>query len=123
MTRHAALAVAAAGRRPWPPSRAHPSRSAAGTCAASQARNEAGFTGFDRQLLEQPMLVGGPGATPARAAAFALRAFSVGELAEAAGPGVLAAATAALEDLYAGVATDEGVPMDAAVWLLSARRQ
>ncbi len=84
---------------------------------------EAGFTGFDRQLLEQPMLVGGPGATSARAAAFALGAFSVGELAEAAGPGVLAAATAALEDLYAGVATDEGVPMDAAVWLLSARRQ
>ena len=82
----------------------------------------AGFTAIDRQLLERPILVGGPGAKPAAAAAFALGAFSVGELAAAAGPDVLAAVTADLESLYAGLATDAGVPMDAAVWLISAEK-
>ena len=82
----------------------------------------AGFRDFSRELLELPMWVAGRGATPASAAAFALGAFSVGELAEAAGPAVHKAVIAELEELYAGVATSEGVAMPAAVWLLSARR-
>jgi SAM-dependent methyltransferase len=82
----------------------------------------AGFEGVARRLLELPFLLGGPGSTPASAAAFALRAFSVGELAEAAGPGVLEAVTADLAALYAGHHTGEGVAMPAAVWLLSARK-
>lgn len=82
----------------------------------------AGFRDIHRELLELPMWIGGPGATPAQAAAFALRSFSVGACAEAAGPDVLQAATADLERLYAGRATREGVALPAAVWLLSARR-
>jgi SAM-dependent methyltransferase len=82
----------------------------------------AGFTGVEGRLLELPLLLGGPGATPEQAAAFALGAFSVGEAADAAGPGVLAAVTADLEALYRSHETAEGVAMPAAVWLLSARK-
>jgi SAM-dependent methyltransferase len=82
----------------------------------------AGFTGLERRLLELPLLVGGPGATPRSAAAFALGAFSVGELAEAAGPDVFAAVTRDLELLYRSAETAEGIAMPAAVWLLSAQR-
>jgi SAM-dependent methyltransferase len=80
----------------------------------------AGFTGTERTLLELPLLLGGPGSTPEQAAAFALGAFSVGELAAEAGPDVLAAATADLEVLYRGHVVPEGVAMPASVWLLSA---
>jgi SAM-dependent methyltransferase len=83
---------------------------------------DAGFTGLDRRLLELPLLLGGPGATAQSAAAFALGAFSVGELAEAAGPDVLAAVTRDLEQLYEAATTADGVAMPAAVWLLSAQR-
>jgi SAM-dependent methyltransferase len=82
----------------------------------------AGFAGLERRLLELPLLLAGPGATPETAAAFALGAFSVGELAAAAGPSVLAAVTHDLEQLYRSHATADGVPMPAAVWLLSARK-
>jgi SAM-dependent methyltransferase len=82
----------------------------------------AGFVAVERTLLELPLLLGGPGATPEQAAAFALGAFSVGELAAEAGPDVLAAVTADLEALYRGAVTADGVAMPAAVWLLSARK-
>lgn len=81
---------------------------------------EAGFTSVERRLLELPLLVGGPGASPAEAAAFALAAFSVGDLARDAG--VLAEVTAELEALYAGAVTPDGVAMPAAVWLVQANR-
>jgi SAM-dependent methyltransferase len=82
----------------------------------------AGFTQIARNLLELPLLLGGPGASPGQAAAFALGAFSVGEAAAEAGEGVLEAVTADLEALYRGHVTADGVAMPAAVWLLSARR-
>lgn len=82
----------------------------------------AGFTGLERTLLELPLLMGGPGATPETAAGFALGAFSAGEAAEAAGSGVLKAVTADLEALYRTHVTPDGVSMPAAVWLLSARK-
>jgi SAM-dependent methyltransferase len=82
----------------------------------------AGFRDVERQLLELPLLLGGPGATPAQAAAFALGAFSAGEAAAEAGADVLAAATADLEQLYAGHVTADGVAMPASVWLISARK-
>jgi len=83
---------------------------------------DAGFHSVARRLLELPLMFGGPGSTPASAAAFALRAFSVGELAEAAGPSVRAAVTSDLERLYAQNETDGGIAMPASVWLLSARK-
>lgn len=82
----------------------------------------AGFTQVTPALLELPLLLGGPGATPEEAAAFALGAFSVGELAAEAGADVLARVTADLEALYRGHVTPEGVAMPAAVWLISARK-
>jgi hypothetical protein len=82
----------------------------------------AGFLRVERTLLELPLLLGGPGATPERAAAFALGAFSVGEVAAEAGPDVLAAVTSDLEALYRVHVTADGVAMSAAVWLLSARK-
>ena len=94
----------------------------AGPAFHGQLLEQAGFVGLERELLELPMWIGGRGATPATAAAFALGAFSVGELAEAAGPAVHQAVIAELEQLYAGLATSEGVAMPAAVWMLSARR-
>lgn len=82
----------------------------------------AGFCDVARGLLELPLLLSGPGATPAQAAAFALRAFSAGQAAAGAGAGVLAAATADLEQLYADHVTADGVAMQASVWLISARK-
>ena len=83
---------------------------------------DAGFQSVERRLLELPLMLGGPGSTSASAAAFALRAFSVGELAEAAGASVLAAVTSDLERLYAENETADGITMPASVWLLSARK-
>jgi SAM-dependent methyltransferase len=80
----------------------------------------AGFVDVERRLLELPLLMGGPGATPESAAAFALGAFSAGEAAEAAG--VLEAATADLQALYRNHVTPDGVAMPAAVWLISGRK-
>lgn len=82
----------------------------------------AGFQGVERRLLEMPLPLAGPGSTPESAAAFALGAFSVGELAAEAGPDVLAAVTSDLEALYRAHVTPDGVEMPAAVWLLSARK-
>lgn len=80
----------------------------------------AGFKQVERTLLELPLLLGGPGSTPEQAAAFALGAFSVGEVAAEAGADVLAAVTADLEELYRGHRTPDGVAMPASVWLLAA---
>jgi hypothetical protein len=82
----------------------------------------AGFVEVARTLLELPLPLAGPGSTPEQAAAFALGAFSVGEVAAEAGADVLAAVTADLEALYRGAVTPAGVTMPAAVWLLSARK-
>lgn len=82
----------------------------------------AGLTGVTRRLVEQPLLLGGAGATPATAAAFALRAFALGDILAAAGPAIAAAGRADLEALYAAHQTDAGVALNGCYWLVSAHR-
>ncbi|MCG2839856.1 methyltransferase domain-containing protein [Sandaracinobacter sp. RS1-74] len=80
----------------------------------------AGFQAVERRLVEMPLLLAGPGASPAETARFASRAFAIGELLDAADEGVKAAALADLEALYTRHQTAEGVAMPAAFWLVRA---
>lgn len=82
----------------------------------------AGFRAVERRLVETSLFLGGPGADPAEAARFAVRAFAIGEALEAAGPEVMGAALAGLEALYARHLSADGIAMRGAFWLVSATR-
>lgn len=82
----------------------------------------AGFADPDIFELRHMIAIGGPGASAAEAADFALRALAIAELLDGCGPEARAACRADLEAFYAAIATPEGIRLPAASWLVSARR-
>ncbi|MFM7378519.1 MAG: class I SAM-dependent methyltransferase [Erythrobacter sp.] len=82
----------------------------------------AGFTGFEAVAYQGEQPVGGPGATPEEATAFALASMAVGRILAEQGEAVLAAARADLAAMFtrhhrAGA----GVMLGCKAWLVSAR--
>lgn len=82
----------------------------------------AGFADIRIEALAHQVPVGGPGASPAEAADFALGSLAFADLLDGCDPAVREACRADLEAFYAGRATAEGVLMPAMSWLVSAVR-
>lgn len=82
----------------------------------------AGFTAFASQAYEGEQPVGGPGATPEEATAFALASMAAGRILAEQGEDVLAAARADLTAMFARHhRAGEGVMLGCKAWLVSAR--
>jgi SAM-dependent methyltransferase len=82
----------------------------------------AGFAGFEAMAYQGEQPVGGPGATPDEATAFALASMAAGRILAEQGEAVLAAARADLTTMFARhYRESEGVMLGCKAWLVSAR--
>jgi SAM-dependent methyltransferase len=82
----------------------------------------AGFTDFEAEAYQGEQPVGGPGAIPEDATAFALASMAAGRILAEQGEAVLAAARADLEAMYARHHRPcEGVMLGCKAWLVSAQ--
>lgn len=82
---------------------------------------KAGYGDVTIEPWRGPQLVGGPGATPAQAAQFAMTAFNLAEAVESTGEEGQQKVASGLEALFAEYHTDEGVSMPAMTWLVTAQ--
>lgn len=82
---------------------------------------KAGYSGVTIEPWHGPQLVGGPGATPAEAAQFAMTAFNLAEAVESAGEEGMQKVASGLEALFAQYHGEQGVSMPAMTWLVTAQ--